>query len=148
MHAHCISVINKHHLYAVLITFFFSSIAFSANAQHRPMHMHEGAMSRNIAHIQTRIMNDRLKLESSQKTKVSAINERYADKLSQLLYNNQLSKEQKLDELQKLHADKKADLQTILSEGQYKEYLKLQQDLKIERAKRISTETQAEPDNQ
>lgn len=143
-----ISVKSRFHLYAVLFTFLFSSMAFSAVAQHRAMHMHEAAKSRNIAHIQTRIMNDRLKLESSQKTKVSAINDRYADKLTLLLNNTQLSKEQKLDELQKLHADKKADLQTILSEGQYKEYLKLQQDLKDERAKRMGTENQVDPDNQ
>lgn len=143
-----ISVKSGYYLLAVLNTFVFSSLAFSANAQHRVMHMHEAARSRNIAHVQTRIMNDRLKLESSQKTKVSAINERYADKLSLLLNNTQLTKEQKLDELQKLHADKKADLQTILSEGQYKEYLKLQQDLKDERAKRMGTENLADPDNQ
>ena len=129
----------------MLITFLFSSMAFSSNAQHRQMHMHEAATSRNIAHIQTRMMNERLKLVASQKTKVSVINERYAGKLSQLLSNTQLSKEQKLVELQKLHADKKADLQTILSDSQYKE---LQQDLKDERARRMRTETQADPDNQ
>lgn len=142
------SVKSRILLYAVLFTFSFSCMAFSAVAQHRAMHMHEAAKSRNIAHIQTRMMNERLKLESSQKAKVSAINERYADKLSLLLNNSQLSKEQKLDELQKLHADKKADLQTVLSESQYKEYLKLQQDLKDERARRMGTENQVDPDNQ
>ena len=148
MRAPCISLKNGFRLFAVLITFLFSSMAFSSNAQHRQMHMHEAATSRNIAHIQTRMMNERLKLVASQKTKVSVINERYAGKLSQLLSSTQLSKEQKLVELQKLHADKKADLQTILSDSQYKEYLKLQQDLKDERARRMSTETQADPDNQ
>lgn len=117
-------------------------------AQHRQVKVHQATATRNIARVQTRLMNDRMQLKGSQKPRVEAINTRYAEKLSTLLTDKQLSREQKLQELQKLHADKKADLQTILSPDQYQEYLKLQQDLKEQRNQRMSTEAVEEPVNQ
>jgi len=120
--------------FVVLLTVFNGT---TASAQHHAVH--EAATSRKVAQMQTTIMDRRMQLATTQKAQVSKINEAYAGKLTALLGNKQLTQAEKLQELQKLHTDKKADLKSILTVDQYNQYLKLQQDLKEQRSQRIRT---------
>lgn len=129
----------------LFLTLFLVTCNLTASAQRGTLHVHEAATSRRVAQVQTRMMDNRMKLIGEQKTRVSRINELYATRLTSLLNNKEMDQPTKLQELQKLHADKKADLKTILTDEQYKEYLKLQQELQEKRIERIKSSSLDEP---
>jgi len=95
------------------------------------------ATTQRIAGVQTRIMESRMNLKPHQKQKVNELNQHYLDKLTDLVKAPALTKQEKLEELQRIRESKKSDMKEILNEDQYKEYLKLQQDLKEQRRQRI-----------
>jgi len=106
-------------------------------AQGRHMAVPGHATTQRIAGVQTRIMESRMNLKPHQKQKVNELNQRYLDKLTDLVKTPVLTKQEKLEELQRIRESKKSDMKEILDEDQYKEYLKLQQDLKEKRRQRI-----------
>lgn len=78
----------------------------------------------------TQMMKDELKLTPAQETKVSAINLKYAKKNEELRKADKAEAQKKMEESNKA---RESEFKTILTPEQYKQYLKLEEEMKARR---------------
>jgi hypothetical protein len=81
------------------------------------------------AQMQTGMMKAKLKLDSTQVTKVQAINLKSAQKLEPLLKGDE-RRFKMLREMMAIQKEKDADLKKVLTDDQYKQYEKMKDEMK------------------
>lgn len=81
------------------------------------------------AQLQTTLMKTKLSLDSAQVTKVQAINLKSAQKLDPILKSDG-RKLKMMREVMSIQKEKDADLKTVLTDEQYKQYEKMKDELK------------------
>lgn len=102
-------------LVMVLISaFMVSSIALAQNRQQMS--------AEEMASKQTDRMSECLSLSNDQKSKIKALNLKYAKKHQETRQQNKAVREAKRAEMQKLQEQKDAELKTILTDEQFKQY--------------------------
>lgn len=93
-----------------------------------------------IARLQTKLMEKRMKLSSVQSEQVNSINSDYLNKITDLQSNTYLNMDDKIKQLNLFRENKISALKQVLDETQFKEYLKLHKELQDQRSKRIQEE--------
>jgi hypothetical protein len=136
----------KPKIFVFLISIIFLSLGLKAQKVHRTVRA-QSPNTAKIARIQTRIMEKRMNLSFSQSEKVNTINIDYLDKVTELQSNANLSQEEKIKQLSLIRETKIQALKQVLDENQFKEYLKLHQELQEQRSKRIKEQGQPETEN-
>ena len=81
------------------------------------------------AQLQTAMMKSKLKLDTLQVTKVQAINLKYAKKLDPILKSD-AGKFKMFREARSIQKDKDADLKTVLTDIQFKQYEDMKDEIK------------------
>lgn len=89
------------------------------------------------AQFQTDYMNESLSLKDDQRAKVHDINIKYAEKMQEA-YEAPTKKQQKLQSMKRINAEKEAELKLILSADQYATYEKNKEEMK----KKVKTRIQ------
>lgn len=90
----------------------------------------ERPSSEDIAKRQTEQMTKSLSLTDDQKSKVEAINLKYAKKQDNAFKSNKEEKQARREEMKKNHEAKDAELKGVLSSEQYVKYQEKQQERK------------------
>lgn len=107
---------------SLILNLFFITV----NAQEKPKFSEEKKQEM-VSQMQE--SQNRLALTNEQQLPFRAITKRYAQKLKDLR-GSSLDRQQKMEGLKVLMADKNAEMKTLLSEEQYKIYLQLQEERK------------------
>lgn len=81
------------------------------------------------AAIQTEFMAKKLSLTADEKTKISAVNVKYADQMQGVL-TGQMGPLERMRDVKRLEEGKDAELQTMLTPAQYKTYQASKDELK------------------
>ncbi len=114
-----------------IFTILFVSLALTANAQ--PQHKEFNA--EDMSKMQTERMKKELNLSDKQTTEVSAINLKYAQKMEEQRKNSSGDRESMREEMETMQEEKNAEFKKVLTEEQYEQMLKNEEEMRKNRGR-------------
>ena len=124
-------------LTTVLLVFAIAGMGTFANGQEKLNEFMTETSPEERAQMQTDYMKETLSLREDQGAKVHGVNIKYAEKMQEA-YEAPTKKQQKLQTMKRINAEKEAELKLILSVDQYATYEKNKEAMKEKIKARIN----------